>query len=138
MQVATAVLGLAALWLVALQPAWRVARDSPQRLAALDARLQAMHTLAAEVRALRSVAPLAEGQAVPALQAATARLGPRARLSLQGDRAVLTLEAVSATELQAWLAEARAGARARAIEAQLTRGEAGLSGTVVLSLGGGA
>lgn len=135
---AAGVLGLALLWLVALQPAWRAVSQAPQRLAVLDAQLQAMHALAAEARALRDVAALAEGQAVPALQAATARLGPRGRLLLQGERAVLTLEGASTAELQAWLAEARAGARARPVEAQLTRGEAGLSGTVVVALGAGS
>lgn len=135
---AAGVLGLALLWLIALQPAWRVVSQTPQRLAVLDAQLQAMHALAAEARALRDVAALAEGQAVPALQAATARLGPRGRLLLQGERAVLTLEGASTAELQAWLAEARAGARARPVEAQLTRSEAGLSGTVVVALGAGS
>jgi general secretion pathway protein M len=135
---AVGVLGLALLWLVALQPAWRVVSQAPQRIAALDAQLQAMHTLAAEARAWREVAALPEGQAAPALQAATARLGARGRLLLQGERAVLTLEGATPAELQAWLAEARAGARARPVEAQLTRGEAGLSGTVVVALGAGS
>jgi general secretion pathway protein M len=135
---AAAFLGLALLWLVALQPAWQIARQAPQRLAALDAQLQAMQAQAAEAQALRGVAPPAAGQAAQALQAATERLGPRARLSLQGERAVLTLDGVAPGELQAWLAEARAGARARAVEAQLTRGERGLGGSVVVAWGAGA
>lgn len=138
LQLAAGVLGLVLLWTVALQPAWRATAQAPERMAALDAQLQAMHALAAETRALREVAALAEGQAAPALQAATARLGPRGRLLLQGERAVLTLEGASAAELQAWLAEARAGARARPVEAQLTRGELGLSGTVVVAVGAGS
>ena len=129
---------LALLWMVALQPAWNIARDAPRRLAELDAQLQAMQAQAAETQALRSVAPLAAGQAAQALQAATGRLGARARLVLQGERAALTLEDVTPGELQAWLAEARAGARARAIEAQLTRGERGLGGTVIVALGAGS
>ena len=40
-------------------------------------------------------------------EAATARLGPKAKLSLQGDRAVLTLQGVPGDALKAWLAEAR-------------------------------
>lgn len=135
--VAAVVLGLALLWLVALQPAWLIAREAPRRLAELDAQLQAMQAQAAEAQALRSVAPPAAGQAAQALQAATERLGTRARLSLQGERAVLTLDGVAPAELQAWLAEVRAGARARAVEAQLTRGERGLGGSVVVALGAG-
>jgi general secretion pathway protein M len=132
---AAVVLGGGLLWGVALQPAGRVALEAPARIAALDAQLQAMHALAAEVRALRAVAPLPQAQAAAALQAATARLGPRARLTLQGERAVLNVEGVSPGEFQSWLAEARAGARARAVEAQLGRSEAGLSGTVVVAFG---
>lgn len=135
---AAVVVGLAALWLVALQPAWQIAREAPRRLAELDAQMQAMQAQAAEAQALRSVTPPAPGQAAQALQAATERLGPRARLSLQGERAVLTIDGVAPGDLQAWLAEVRAGARARAVEAQLTRGERGLGGTVVVALGAGA
>ena len=132
---AALVLGAGALWVVALQPAWRVALEAPARIAALDAQLQAMHALASETAALRAVTPLPPAQAAAALQAATARLAPRGRLLLQGERAVLTLEGASPGELQAWLAEARAGARARAVEVQLSRGETGLGGTVVVAFG---
>jgi general secretion pathway protein M len=132
---AAVVLGAGVLWGVALQPAWRVALAAPDRIAALDAQLQAMHAQAGEAQALRAVAPLSQAQAAAALQAATARLAPRARLLLQGERAVLTLEGASPGEFQSWLAQARAGARARAVEAQLGRSEAGLSGTVVVAFG---
>ena len=138
LQLGVTVLGLVLLWTVALQPAWHAASQAPHRIAVLDAQLQVMHALAAETSTLREVAALAEGQATPALEAATARLGPRGRLQLQGERAVLTLQGASTAELQAWLAEARAGARARPVEAQLIRGELGLSGTVVVSIGAGS
>jgi general secretion pathway protein M len=45
---------------------------------------------------------------------------------------------VSSLQLREWLAEARAGARARPVEAQLSRGALGFNGSVVLSLGGGS
>lgn len=132
---AAVVLGAGLLWGVALRPAWRVALEAPERIAALDAQLQAMHAQATEARALRAVAPLPQAQATAALQAAAARLAPRARLLLQGERAVLTMEGVSPGEFQSWLAEVRAGARARAVEVQLGRSDAGLSGTVVVAFG---
>ena len=58
------------------------------------------------------------------------------RLTEQGERAVLALTDASGEQLRAWLAEVRAGARARPIEANLTRSDRGLSGTVVVGLGG--
>ena len=69
------------------------------------------------------------------LQSATQRLGSRAQLVLQGDRASVTVKALSGNDLNNWLAEVRSGARARATEVQLTREAQGYSGTVVLSLG---
>ena len=57
-------------------------------------------------------------------------------LSLQGERAVLTLNGASTSQLRAWLAEVRSGARARPVEANLTRGAEGYSGTVVVALPG--
>jgi general secretion pathway protein M len=77
-------------------------------------------------------------QAGNVLKAATARLGDKARLSVQGDRAVLTVAGVSSVALRDWLAEARSGARARTIEANLSRGSTGLTGTVVVGMGAGS
>lgn len=132
-----AAIALALLWFVAVAPAWRIVTGAPARIDAADAQWQRMQRLAAEVRALRASAPVGSDAAGAALQAATARLGESARLSLQGgDRAVLTLREVDASALRDWLAEARAGARARAVEADLRRAAGGLSGTIVVALGG--
>ncbi len=132
---ALAVLAAFVLWSVVIQPAWRTLRDAPAKLDQLDAQLQQMRALAAEVRELRAAPGQGIEQSTQALQAASARLGAKARLSLQGDRAVLTLNGVSSQQLREWLAEARAGARARPTEAQLSRNAQGFSGSIVLSLG---
>lgn len=128
------VLGLFLLWTVAVHPAWRTLREAPARIDALDAQLQAMQLQAAEARELRAAPPLPRAQAGAALRAASERLGESGRLVEQGDRAVLTLKDASAPALRTWLSEARAGARAHAVEATLTRSDAGLSGTVVVAL----
>lgn len=129
---------LALLWWVVLAPALRTLQRSPAQIDAAEAQLQAMQRLATEARELRSVTPVSIEQAGNVLKAATARLGDKARLALQGDRAVLTVTGVGSVALRDWLAEARSGARARTIEANLTRGTSGLSGTVVVAMGGGA
>lgn len=130
------VLALYALWAVAIQPAWRVLSAAPARLERLDAELAAMQALAAEARLGSAQPPLTAAQSAAALQASTARLGSRARVSLQGDRAVVMLEPIGRAELRQLLAEARAGARARTVEAKLQLGPEGVSGTLVLALGG--
>jgi general secretion pathway protein M len=134
---AATVLGLFLVWTLAVQPAWKTLASAPAELDAVDAQLQTMQRLAAEATELRATPPVPLEQATAALQAATARLGDQAKLALQGERAVLTLTGVGSSALSLWLTEARAGARARPVEATLTRGPQGYNGTVVLSLGGG-
>ena len=124
------------VWLALVQPAWRTIREAPVQLDRLDLQLQKMQATAAEVRNLRAITPVSSAQASAALKAATDRLGTQGRLSLQGDRATLTLTGVAADALRGWLNEARSGARARPIEASLSRTPQGYSGTILVTLGG--
>lgn len=130
-----AVLATYLVWALAVQPAWRTLASTPAQLDALDTQWQGMQRLAEETQTLRAAAPVNTEQSVQALAAATERLGDKGRLALQGDRAVLTLNGVSTSELRDWLAEARGGARARPLEATLSRGAQGLSGTLIVSFG---
>ncbi len=135
--VAAGLVGLFLVWLIFVQPAWRTLREAPMRLDALDAQLQQMQRLAAESQGLRGVAAVSQAQAAAALKAATDRLGDKGRLSMQGDRASLTLNGVSPEALRGWLLEARGAARVRPTEAQLSRGPQGYSGTIVVTLSSG-
>jgi general secretion pathway protein M len=135
---AAAVLGAALLWSVAVAPALRTLNTAPARLDQLDAQLQTMQALAQEAAALRQLPPVNLAQSAEALKAASERLGDSAKLSVQGDRAVLTVSNLGTEALRAWLTEVRSGARARPVEANLSRGPQGYSGSIVLALGGGA
>lgn len=135
---AALLLGALVLWTLALRPALGTLRAAPAERDRLEQQLQHMRVLAAEVQQLRDAPALSAPQAAAALRAASERLGPGARLALQGDRAVLTLQGLSATQLLQWLDEVRSAAHARPLEAQLTRGAQGFSGSIVLALGGGA
>jgi len=135
---AAAIITVAVLWLAVLAPALHTLQRAPVQIDAAEAQLQTMQRLAAEARELRAVTPVSTEQAANVLKAATARLGDKARLSVQGDRAVLTLAGVSSVALRDWLSEARSGARARTIEANLARGTTGLTGTVVVGMGAGS
>jgi general secretion pathway protein M len=130
------VLALFLVWIIFVAPALRTVREAPAQLDRLDAQLQQMQRVATESNALRNVAPVSHAQAALALKAASDRLGDRARLTLQGDRASLALTGVDTEALRAWLLEARSGARARPVEAQLQRGPQGYSGTLSVTLGG--
>ena len=132
------VVGLALVWMLGVQPALRTLRDAPAQIAQLEAQLQEMQILAAESKTLRAAAPIAQAQAAAAIREAAARLGDKARVAQQGDRVTLSLNGVDGATLRTLLAEARASARARPVEAQLVRGPRGYDGTLVLSIGGSA
>ncbi|MBC7484239.1 MAG: type II secretion system protein M [Rhizobacter sp.] len=130
------VVALFTVWSLFIAPALRTLREAPAQLDRLDAQLQQVQRAAAESVVLRSVAPVSNAQASLALKAASDRLGDRARLTLQGDRASIALTGVDTESLRAWLQEARSGARARPVEAQLQRGPQGYSGALNVTLGG--
>ena len=123
------------VWTSLVQPAWRTLREAPAQLDLLDAEAQQLQRTAAESQRLRGTVPVPATQAALALKSATDRLGDRGRLSQRGDRATLTLTNVGPEALRAWLTEARSGARARPIEAQLQRAGDGYSGTLSVSIG---
>lgn len=133
------VVGLFFVWSLLVQPALRTVTEAPAQLDRLDAQYQQMQRIAGESTALRAAPRVAPAQAALALKAATDRLGDRGRLVMQGDRATLTLNTgVTPEALRAWLNEARSGARARPVEAQLQRGPLGYTGTIGVALGVGS
>jgi general secretion pathway protein M len=132
---AASVLGLYLVWALAVQPAWRTLAQAPAQLDTLGRQLQAMQLLAGEARELRDTPAVTPDQAAAALRAATERLGDQGSLTLQGDRAVLKLSGVGTSALRDWLAQARSGARARAVDVKLTRSGRGYDGTLVVAFG---
>lgn len=130
---AATVVALAVVWLVAVVPAWRTLREAPRRIDLLDTQLQLMRREAADARTLRATPPVPPAQAQAALRAAAERFGDKVRLVPQGDRAVLSCNGIYGDELRALLAEARSAARASPVEANLTRGPQGYSGTLVVA-----
>jgi general secretion pathway protein M len=128
-------LGAFLLWSLAIGPAWRTTQAAPAQIDRLGLQLQTMQRLAAEAAELRNSAPVSPVQAGAALQSATERLGSRAQMVLQGDRATVTVKGLSGDDLRNWLAEVRSTARGRPLQVQLARDAQGYSGSVVLDLG---
>lgn len=136
--IAGAVLAGYIVWAVALGPALQTLQRAPLEHDLLEAQFQTMQRLATESQQLRATPPLPADAAVAALKTATERLGDKGRLMLQAERAVLNVQGASPQALRDWLTEARSGARARPLEANLTRAGAGYNGTIVVSIGSGA
>jgi len=121
---AGALVAAALLWWLALAPALQTLRGAGPRHAALDAQLQRMQALQAEAVQLQALPRANPDEAQRALQASvTETLGASARLALAGDRATLTLRGTPADALAAWLAQARANARAVPQEMHLVRAQ---------------
>lgn len=129
-------LTILALWMIAVQPALRTLREAPIELVRLDQQWQQTQLAAFESESLRSATAVPPAQAGEALRAATDRLGSKAKLVVQGDRATVTFTGVAFEDLRAWLGEARSGARARPVEAQLLKAAAGYSGSISVVMSG--
>jgi len=123
------------VWLVAVRPAWRTLSEAPAKRAQADAQLFEMQGIAAEAKQLRALPPVPPTTAAQALKSATDRLGAKGKIVVQTDKATLTLTGATGEDIRQWLAEARSGARARPIEANLTRSGDGYNGTLVVVLG---
>ncbi|MFZ2122537.1 MAG: type II secretion system protein GspM [Rhodoferax sp.] len=134
---ALAVSSLALLWWLALAPALAVRKAAPAQHRALDVQLQQMLRLQAQAKALQAQPVLSLDQTRLALEAALKPLGPGAQMTVQVDRATVTLKAVPAGALAQWLATARQNAHVAPVAAHLVRNPAGSwDGTLVLNLGG--
>ena len=140
--VAVGIVVAALLWWLALAPALGTLRRADAQRQTMQVQAQQMQGLAREAQALKALPRITQDEALRALEAATRqRLGTGAQLSVVGDRANLVLKDTPAEALAAWLADARANARAAPVEARLTRsGAPGApvlwSGTLSLGLPG--
>jgi general secretion pathway protein M len=127
--------GILLLWWIAVQPALRTLREASIEIERLEQQTQQVQLAAAEMQTLRSVSPVPTEQAMAALRSATARLGDKAKISVQGERATLSFTGIPAEALRAWLGEARSGARARPLEAQMIKSGPGYNGSITVSVG---
>jgi general secretion pathway protein M len=113
------VLALAAIWSLALAPAWRTWQEAPERQARLDSQSQQMQQLQTQAKSLQQPSPITRAEALTWLENNLNELGPEARINLQGERASLSLSAAPAEALARWLSQARERAQALPVQAQL-------------------
>jgi general secretion pathway protein M len=133
---ATAVVAIAALWILAIGPALATLQHSDEQRRVLDAQLQRIMALRAQAQSLQSQPKQNYEEASRQLELSVRQgLGTSARLSIQGERATVTLTGTAPDALAQWLAQARANARAIPAEAHLVRNGSGMwEGNVVLTL----
>jgi len=123
------------VWLALVRPALNTLETAPVQRDQADAQLLQMQAIANEARQLRALPPVPPSVAEQVLKSATDELGGKAKITLQGDRATLSVTGINGEELRKWLIQARGGARARPVEANLVRAGDGYNGTLVVSIG---
>jgi general secretion pathway protein M len=123
------------VWLVLVRPAWKTLDEAPALREQADAQLLQMQAISSEAKQLRALPPVPQPIAEQVLKSATDELGGKAKLSVQGERATLSVTGINGEELRKWLIQARGGARARPVEATLTRAGDGYNGTLVVVIG---
>ncbi|HEY9023298.1 MAG TPA: type II secretion system protein GspM [Burkholderiaceae bacterium] len=123
------------VWLALVRPAWNTLDAAPALRDQADAQLLQMQAISSEARQLRALPPVPPSVAQQVLKSATDELGGKAKISMQDTRATLSVTGINGEELRKWLIQARGGARARPIEANLTRAGDGYNGTLVVAIG---
>jgi general secretion pathway protein M len=136
--IAASVIGLAILWWLLIAPALQTLRSAAQQRTQLTQQLQQMRSMQAQAKTLQATTKVNSSDAVVALEASVKQLGASAQMNKVGERATVTLKAVSPDALAQWLAQARINARALPLEAHLVQsaetGDTQWSGTVVMRL----
>ena len=132
--IATAVTFLV-VWLALVRPALNTLDTAPAQRDQADAQLLQMQAISNEAGQLRALPPVPPSVAGQVLKSATDELGGKAKIALQGDRATLSVTGINGEELRKWLLQARGGARARPVEANLVRAGDGYNGTLVVAIG---
>ena len=123
------------VWLILVRPAWKTLGEAPALREQADAQLLQMQAISNEAKQLRALPPVPQPVAEQVLKSATDDLGGKAKISVQGDRATLSVTGINGEDLRKWLIQARGGARARPVEATLTRAGDGYNGTLVVAIG---
>lgn len=127
---AATVVVLALVWWLALAPAISTLRMAGEQRLALEVQAQQMQRLQDEAEKLKALPKLGQTEALKALETAVQqRLGSAGKMSVVGGRATVSLKEVPADALAAYLADARANARATPVEARLTRAPGSAPGT---------
>ena len=123
------------VWLLLVRPAWTTLDAAPALREQADAQILQMQAIATEAKQLRALPPVPSTVAEQVLKSATDDLAGKGKIVVNNDRATLTVTGINGEDLRNWLIKARGGARARPVEASLTRAGDGYNGTLVVTIG---
>lgn len=135
MSLAAGVLLLAAMWTLALAPAWHTWQEAADRQSRLDAQSRQMRQLQTQAKSLQKSSPITRAEAIQWLESSVQELGPGAKIQWQGERATLSVEAAPALQMARWLSQARERAQALPLQARLQHTQAPAKGPGPASAG---
>jgi len=131
---AVSVLLLAALWFIALRPAWVGLKAARTQAPVVRAQYEQVLQLQAQAQALRAQAPAAPVDAKAVLQSALGSLEKNARLAVLAERATVSFKDARPEALARFLEQARLVAHTSTLEMHFSQSGGLWSGSLVLLL----
>jgi general secretion pathway protein M len=125
----SAFLGLFGVWLfvsIAISPALRTLNSAERQRADVAQHVVQMRYLQQRTQELQKTKPLSRDESLRSLQSITPTGNPALQMTVQGDRVLVQLKNLSASQLAAWLAQARSNAQALPDEVRITRSNASI------------
>ena len=117
-------LGLFGIWLfisIAISPALRTLNSAQQQRAEVAQQVVQMRALQQRAQELQKTKPLSRDESIRGLQSITPTGNPALQMTIQGDRVMVQLKNLSASQLANWLAQARSNAQALPDEVHISR-----------------
>ena len=133
-RIAISVLLLAALWFIALRPAWVGLKAARTQAPVVRAQYEQVLQLQAQAQALRAQAPGAPVDAKAVLQTGLSGLEKNARMAVLGERATISFKDAKPEALARFLEQARLMAHTSTLEMHFNESGGLWSGTLVLQL----
>ena len=121
---ASVLLGLFGIWLfisIAISPALRTLNSAEQQRAEVAQQVVQMRALQQRAQELQKTKPLSRDESIRGLQSITPTGNPALQMTIQGDRVLVQLKNLSASQLATWLAQARSNAQALPDEVHISR-----------------
>ena len=116
--------GLFGIWLfvsIAISPALRTLNSAQQQRAEVAQQVVQMRALQQRAQELQKTKPLSRDESIRSLQSITPTGNPALQMTIQGDRVLVQLKNLSASQLATWLAQARSNAQALPDEVHISR-----------------
>jgi general secretion pathway protein M len=134
-------IGLFGVWLfvsIAISPALRTLNSAERQHADVAQQVMQMRSLQQRAQELQKTKPLSRDESLRNLQSITPTGNPALQMTVQGDRAMVQLKNLPASQLATWLALTRSNAQALPDEVHISRSTlSGVSASISVNASSG-